>query len=85
MAALNLTESVDEKLDLILLRLLSLDSRIEELKRTVKGLQEKVSSLELEVIGVKQGALVKNFSHMEDLRTNKLNNYREVRTRMELA
>ena len=67
MAALNLTESVDQKLDLILLRLISVDSKIEERNRTVKGLQEKVSSLELKVIGVKQGALVKHFSHMEDL------------------
>ena len=41
---------------------------MEELNRTVKGLQEKVSSLEIEVVGVKdkQCILAKNFSHMEE-------------------
>ena len=68
MAVLNLTESVKEKLDLIILRLISLDSRMEELNETVKDLQEKVSSLELEVVGVKdkQSTLVKNIPRMEE-------------------
>ena len=47
MAALNLTEGVTKKLDLILERLSKLDSKMEELNKTVKGLQGKVSSLEI--------------------------------------
>ena len=53
MAALNLTGSVTEKLDLILSKLISLDSRFEELNQTVKGIQDKVSNLETEVTSVK--------------------------------
>ena len=40
MEALNLTEDVNEKLDLILLKLISLDSKMEELDLTVKGIQD---------------------------------------------
>ena len=50
MAALNLTEGVTKKLDLILERLSKLDSKMEELNKTVKGLQGKVSSLEIDVV-----------------------------------
>ena len=49
MAALNLTEGVTKKLDLILERLSNLDSKMEELTKAVKGLQGKVSSLEVDV------------------------------------
>ena len=53
MAALNLTEGVTKKLDLILERLRNLDSKMEELKKAVKGLQGKVSSLEIDVVSIK--------------------------------
>ena len=53
MAALNLTEGVTKKLDLILERLSKLDSKMEELNKTVKGLQGKVSSLEIDVVSIK--------------------------------
>ena len=53
MAALNLTEGVTKKLDLILERLSKLDSKMEELNKTVKGLQGKVSSLEVDVVSIK--------------------------------
>ena len=42
MAALNLTEGVTKKLDLILERLGKLDSKLEELNKAVKGLQGKI-------------------------------------------
>ena len=48
MEALNLTEGVTEKLDLILFSLISLDSKMEELNLTVKGIQDKVSLMETE-------------------------------------
>ena len=68
MAALNLTGNVTEKLDLILSKLISLDSRFEELNQTVKGIQNKVSYLETEVASVKdrQRSLDGKFSHMEE-------------------
>ena len=53
MVALNLTEGVTKKLDLILERLGNLDSKMEELNKAVKGLQGKVSSLEIAVVSIK--------------------------------
>ena len=68
MEALNLTEGVNEKLDLILLKLISLDSKMEELNLTVKGIQDKVSLMETEIASVqdKQKFLDGKFSHMEN-------------------
>ena len=64
MAALSLTEGVAKKLDLILERLSKLDSKMEELNKTVKGLQGKVSSLEmLFQLKISRRVLIKN-SHM---------------------
>ena len=67
MAALNLTEGVTKKLDLILERLSKLDSKMEELNKTVKGLQGKVSSLEIDVVSIKdkQKSLDQKFTHVE--------------------
>ena len=67
MEALNITEGVNEKLDLILLKLISLDSKMEELNLTVKGIQDKVSLMETEIASVqdKQKFLDGKFSHME--------------------
>ena len=62
MAALNLTEGDTKKLDLILERLSKLDSKMEELNKTVKGLQGKVSSLEIDV---EQKSLDQKFTHVE--------------------
>ena len=66
MTALNITEGVTEKLDLILAKLISLDSRIEELNLTVNGIQDKVTLLETEIAVVqdKQKTLDGKFSHM---------------------
>ena len=52
MEALNLTEDVTEKLDLILLKLIILDWKMEELKLTVKGIQDRVSLMETEIASV---------------------------------
>ena len=52
MEALNLTEGVTEKLDLILLKLIILDWKMEELKLTVKGIQHRVSLMETEIASV---------------------------------
>ncbi|CAH3143395.1 unnamed protein product [Porites lobata] len=69
MAALNLTEGDTKKLDLILERLSKLDSKMEELNKTVKGLQGKVSSLEVDVVSIKgtdkQKSLDQKFTHVE--------------------
>ena len=65
--ALNLTEGVNEKLDLILVKLtISLDSRMEELNLTVNGIKDKVSHLETEIAVVqdKQKTLDGKFSHI---------------------
>ena len=42
MAALNLSEGIVRKLDLILERLTNLDEKMEELNKTFKGLKGKV-------------------------------------------
>ena len=66
MAALNITEGVTEKLDLILVKLISLDSKMEELNLTVNGIQDKVAHLETEIAVVqdKQKTLDGKFSHI---------------------
>ena len=70
MAALKLSEGVTKKLDLILARLNSLDSRMrmEELNITIKSLQSKISSMEIESDSVKdmQKSLDEKFTHMEN-------------------
>ena len=68
MAALKLSEGVTNKLDLILARLSSLDSRMEELNSTVKSLQSKFSSMEIDINSVKdkQKSLNEKFTHMEN-------------------
>ena len=67
MAALNLTEGVTQKLDLILERLSNLHSKMEELNKAVKGLQGKVSSLQIDVVSIKdkQKSLDEKFTHVE--------------------
>jgi len=66
-AALNLTEGVTKKLDLILSKLVSLDSKMEELNLIGKGIPVKVSHLETEIAFVqdKQKTLDRKFSHLE--------------------
>ena len=68
MAVLKLSEGVTKKLDLIIARLNSVDSRMEELNITVKGLQSKISSMEIESDSVKdmQKSLDEKFTHMEN-------------------
>ena len=68
MEALNLADSVTDKLDLILLKLVSLDSRMEELNQTVKRIQDKVCNLETEIASVqdRQKTLDDKFSHVEE-------------------
>ena len=67
MAALKLSEGVGEKLDLILARLDTLDTKMEELNTTVKGIQRKMSLMEIDMDAVKnnQKKLVEYFSHIE--------------------
>ena len=66
MTVLNITEGVTEKLDLILAKLMSLDSKIEELNLTVNGIQDKVAHLETEIAVVQdeEKSLDGKFSHM---------------------
>ena len=68
MTALKLSEGVTNKLDLILARLSSLDSRMEELNSTVKGLQSKFSSMEIDINSTKdkQKRLDEKFTHVEN-------------------
>jgi len=65
MAALNLTEGVTKKLEKE--RLSNLDSKMEELNKAVKGLQGKVSSLEIDFVSIKdkQKSLDEKFTHVE--------------------
>ena len=67
MAALNLSEGVAEKVDLILAKLCSLDSKMEDLNTTVKILQSKLSFMEIDIDSVKdkQKNLDEKFTHME--------------------
>ena len=67
MAALNLSEGVAEKFDLILAKLCSLDSKMEDLNTTVKRLQSKLSFMEIDIDSVKdkQKNLDEKFIHME--------------------
>ena len=67
MAALNLSEGVKENFDLILAKLCSLDSKMEDLNTTVKILQSKLSSMEIDIDSVK-GKLTnldEKFTYME--------------------
>ena len=67
MAALNLSEGVAEKFDLILEKLCSLDSKMEDLNTAVKGLQSKLSAVEIDIDSVKgkQKNLDEKFTSME--------------------
>ena len=65
-----------EKLNLILLKLISLDSKMEELNLTVKAIQDKVSHMETEIASVQDRELLTENFHtwkrMLNLWTNKL-------------
>ena len=67
MSALNLSEGVAEKFDLILAKLCSLESKMEDLNTTVKSLQSKLSSVEIDIdfVKVKQKNLDEKFTHIE--------------------
>ena len=67
MAALNLSEGVAEKIDLILAKLCSLDSKMEDLNTTVKILHSKLSFMEIDIDPAKdkQKNLDEKFTHME--------------------
>lgn len=67
MAALKLSEGVAEKFDLILAKLCSLDTKMEDLNTTVKSLQSKLSFVEIDMdnVKVKQKILDEKFTHME--------------------
>ena len=67
MAALNLSEGVAEKFNLILAKLCSLDSKMEDLNTTVKSSQSKLSFVETDIDSVKdkQKNLDEKFTHME--------------------
>ena len=67
MAAKNPVEGVEGKLDLIISRRDSMDLKMEEISLTVKMLQSKITSVEVDVISVKdkQGKLEGKFAHME--------------------
>ena len=67
LAALNLSEGVVEKSDLMLAKLCSLDSKMEDLKTTVRRLQSNLSSLKIDIDSVKdkQKNLDENLTHME--------------------
>ena len=67
MAALKLTEDFAEKSGLILARLCSLDTKMEELNNTVKSSQSKISLMEIDIVSVKgkQKNLDEKFTHME--------------------
>ena len=67
MAALNLSKGVAEKFDLILAKLCSLDSKMEDLNTTVKSLQSKLSFMEIDIDSYKetQKNLDEKFTHVE--------------------
>ena len=67
MAALKLTEDFAEKSGLILARLCSLDTKMQELNNTVKSSQSKISLMEIDIVSVKgkQKNLDEKFTHME--------------------
>jgi len=67
MAALKLNEDFAEKLDLVLARLCSLDTKMEELNNTVISLQSKISLLEIDIDSLKgkQKNLDEKFTHIE--------------------
>ena len=67
MAAFNVSEGVAEKFDLILAKLCSLDSKMEDLNKRVKSLKSKLSFMEIDIDSVKaeQTNLDEKFTHME--------------------
>ena len=68
MAASKLIEDFAEKLGLILARLCSLDTKMEEVNNTVKSLQSKISLTELRSTPSRASTeknLDKKFTHME--------------------
>ena len=67
MAAKTPVEGVEGKLDLIIARLDSMDLKMEDISLTVKKLQSKITSVEVDVISVKdkQEKLEGKFTHME--------------------
>ena len=60
-------QGIAEKFDLILAKLCSLDSKMEDLNTTVKSLQSKLSFVETDIDSVKdkQKNLHEKFTHME--------------------
>ena len=66
MAALKLSEGVTQKLDLILARLNSTESRMVQLNITVKSLQSKISSMEIYIDSVKdkKKSIDEKFTHI---------------------
>ena len=67
MSEKNLAEGVTEKLDVILSKLITLDSKMEELKLMVKEIRDTVFHLETEIAPVqdKQKTLQGQCSHMK--------------------
>ena len=83
MAALNLSEGVAEKFNLILAKLCSLDLKIEDLNTTVKSLQSKLSFTEIDIDSVKdkQGIWMKSsltWKLIPNLLTIVLTNFKAV-------
>ena len=74
MAALNLSEGVAKKFDLILAKLCSLDSKMKDLNTTVKSLQRKLSVIEIDVDSLKekQKNLDEKFANIEFQRIHRL-------------
>jgi len=65
MMTLNITEGVAKKLDLILAKLISLDSKMEELNLTVNRIQEKGAHLKQKLLWFKTNRkLDRKFSHI---------------------
>ena len=67
MAAKTPVEGVEGKLDLIIARVDSMDLKMEDISLTVKKLQSKITSVEVDVISVKdkEEKLEGKFTHME--------------------
>ena len=74
MAALNLSEGVAKKFDLILAKLCSLDSKMKDLNTTVKSLQSKLSVIEIDIDSLKekQKNLDEKFANIEFQRIHRL-------------
>ena len=74
MAALNLSEGVAKKFDLILAKLCSLDSKMKDLNTTVESLQRKLSVIEINIDSLKekQKNLDEKFANIEFQRIHRL-------------